>query len=133
MITKIFGGKQESSIFYPISFFRIITIARSMFQKNVKAVLSDLDPAYILDTIETLCEELFLNKMNKGNKFLQILLRVYLSPKKVCFEYKFNRLAFDYVIKTVKMRFYESIANPSEMIGVIAAQSIGEPWTYTRQ
>lgn len=129
MIEKIFNGKKESSIFYPISFFRIITIARSMFQRHIKGVLSDLDPVYVLDTTEKLCNDLFFSKMNKGNKFLGILIRVYLSPKKVCFEYKFDKLAFDYVIKTVTMRFYESIANPSEMIGIVAAQSIGEPCT----
>jgi DNA-directed RNA polymerase II subunit RPB1 len=129
MIVKIFDGKKENSIFYPISFFRIITIARSMFQKHVKGVMSDLEPGYVLDSIDTLCNELFFNKMNRGNKLLQILLRAYLSPKKVCFEYKFDKLAFDYVVKTVKMRFYESIANPSDMIGIVAAQSIGEPCT----
>jgi DNA-directed RNA polymerase II subunit RPB1 len=129
MIEKIFNGKKESSIFYPISFFRIITIARSMFQKHVKGALSDLHPSYVLDTIDKLSNELFLNKMNKGNKFLNILIRAYLSPKKVCFEYKFDKLAFDYVIKSITMRFYESIANPSEMIGIVAAQSIGEPCT----
>lgn len=129
MIQRIFHNKKETSIYYPISFFRIITIAKSMFQKNIKPVLSDLDPEYVMDTIEELCETLYLNKANKGNKFLNILLRVYLSPKKVCFEYRFDKLTFDYVVKTVKMRFYDSIANPSEMVGVVAAQSIGEPTT----
>lgn len=133
MIQKIFNNKKENSIFYPISFFRIITIAKSMFQKDIKPVLSDLDPEYVMDTIEELCETLYLNKANKGNKFLNILLRVYLSPKKVCFEYRFDKLTFDYVVKTVKLRFYDSIANPSEMVGVVAAQSIGEPTTQLSQ
>lgn len=129
MIEKIFNGKKDDKIFYPISFHRIITIAKSMFIKHDDGIFSDLDPMYVLDQIEKLGEELYLNKFNKGNKFLNILLRCFLSPKKVCCEYKFNMLAFDYVIQTVRMRFYESVANPSEMIGVIAAQSIGEPTT----
>lgn len=133
MIQRIFNNKKETSIFYPISFFRIITIAKSMFQKNIKPVLSDLDPEYVMDMIEELCETLYLNKANKGNKFLNILLRIYLTPKKVCFEYRFDKLTFDYVVKTIKMRFYDSIANPSEMVGVVAAQSIGEPCTQLSQ
>lgn len=129
LITKIFNYKQDSSIFYPVSFQRIITIAKSMFSPVDKGVLSDLDPAYVLDTIETLCQELFVSKANKGNKFMNILLRCFFSPKKVAFEYKFNRLSFDWVVQTVKARFYDGIVHASESVGVIAAQSIGEPTT----
>jgi DNA-directed RNA polymerase II subunit RPB1 len=128
MITKIFKRKQDSVIFYPISFMRIITNARAMFTAH-DGILSDLDPTYVLDQIEKLGSELFFNSLNKGNKLLNILIRCYLSPKKVCYEYKFNQMTFDFVIQTVRMRFYDSIANPSEMIGVVAAQSIGEPTT----
>lgn len=129
LITKIFNYKQDTNIFYPVSFLRIITIARSMFSPVDKGVLSDLDPTYVLDTIETLCQELFVSKANKGNKFMNILLRCFLSPKKVAFEYKFNRLSFDWVVQQVKSRFYDSIVHASESVGVIAAQSIGEPTT----
>jgi DNA-directed RNA polymerase II subunit RPB1 len=130
MIEKIFLNKKESNIYYPISFFRIIAITKSMFHRDLKGVLSDLDPDYILDTLEILYKELYFHKMNRGTKFFHILLRAYLNPKKLIFEHKFNKLAFDYIIKTIKMRFYESIANPSDMVGIVAAQSIGEPWTY---
>jgi DNA-directed RNA polymerase II subunit RPB1 len=41
--------------------------------------------------------------------------------------YRFNKDIFEYVIQQIKLRFFEAIANPSEMVGVVAAQSIGEP------
>jgi len=40
-----------------------------------------------------------------------------------------SKSAFDLVILKIKRRFYDSIAQPSEMVGIIAAQSIGEPST----
>ena len=131
MIKKIMliDGDFESSLYYPISFTRIITIAKSMFTKYDNGILSDLDPMYVLDEINKMETDLYFNNLNKGNKLLHILIRCHLSPKKVCFQYKFNRIAFDYLVQTIRMRFYDAIANPSEMIGVVAAQSIGEPWT----
>lgn len=129
LITKIFNYKQDTSIFYPVSFMRIITIAKSMFSQLDKGVLSDLDPEYVLDTIDTLCEELYVSKASKGNKFMNILLRCFLSPKKVAFDYKFSRTSFDWVVQQIKARFYDSIVHASESVGVVAAQSIGEPCT----
>jgi DNA-directed RNA polymerase II subunit RPB1 len=48
-------------------------------------------------------------------------------------DYKLNRMAFDYVITQIKHRFYDAIAHPSEMVGVVAAQSIGEPATQIKR
>lgn len=120
------GGNK---IKYPIAFARITTNAKAMFNKYDNGTLSDLDPIYALNTINKLCDELYVHEFNKANKFLKMLIRCYLSPKKCIFDYKFNRTAFDYVINQVKKRFYDSIAHPSDMVGVVAAQSLGEPCT----
>jgi DNA-directed RNA polymerase II subunit RPB1 len=126
MIKQIFNSKRENSIMYPISFIRIINSSKALFNKYID-VLSDLNPFYVLTTIEKLSKELYINKNNPGNKFLGILLRHYLSPKIVIYKYQFCKDAFDYVIQQIRLKFYDAIANPSEMVGVIAAQSIGEP------
>ena len=127
VMKNILEKEQGTSIMYPVSFDRITRNAKAMFNKYDGGILSDLDPMYVLDTINKLCEELYVSKQNKGNKFLKMLIRCYLSPKKVIFDYKYNKIAFDYVINQVKQRFYDSIAHPSDMVGVVAAQSIGEP------
>lgn len=129
MIKKIFNCRKETSIMYPVSFMRIINNAKAFYGKFDKGVALDITPDYILDEIETMCKELFINNNNMGNKFLNILLRCYLSPKKVLNEYKFNRLAFDNVTQQIRLKFYDAIAHPSECVGVVAAQSIGEPAT----
>jgi DNA-directed RNA polymerase beta' subunit len=129
VMENILAKEQTTKIMYPVSFQRITTNAKAMFNKYDSGVLSDLDPMYVLDTINKLCEDLYVHKHNKANMFLKMLVRCYLSPKKVIFDYKYNRVAFEYVINQVKHRFYDSIAHPSEMVGVVAAQSIGEPAT----
>lgn len=129
MIAKVFKKKHENTFMYPVSFTRIINNAKAMMQRYGMKILSDLSPVYVLDTINKLCEELFINPNNRGDMFIKMMVRCHLSPKQVIFNYKFNKDVFDYVVQQVKHRFFDAIAHPSEMVGVVAAQSIGEPCT----
>lgn len=126
IIKEMFDNRKETSLLYPISFQRIIHNAKVTFKDKG---MSDLSPMEALKTLEQLGEELYISKTNRGNKLLNILIRCYLSPKKIVMEYKFSKSTFEYVIQQVKLKFYDAIAHPSEMVGVIAAQSIGEPST----
>jgi DNA-directed RNA polymerase II subunit RPB1 len=128
IITKIFKNMMESNIVYPVPIGRFITNIKSGFGKVTKK--SDLNPLYILDTINQLQHDgLIINKSNNGKMLLGILLRFYLNPKKMITVHNFNKDTFDFLIQKIKMAFYGSIAPPSEMVGVVAAQSIGEPCT----
>ena len=130
LIKKMFNNEQETGVLYPIGFTRIITNTHALYQKyNCDGLLSDLNPLDVLDEINKLSKELFLTKNNEGNKLLGMLLRMYLSPKQMVLKYKFTKTAFEQIVGQIKMRFYDSIVNPSEMVGVVAAQSIGEPCT----
>jgi DNA-directed RNA polymerase II subunit RPB1 len=130
VIVKMFDKRKENAVKYPVSFARIITNTHALFKKyKHDGMMSDLDPNYVLDEIEKLSEELYISKNNKGNKLFGILARANLSPKVMIMKYGFNKLAFEQIVQQVKMRFYDSIVNPSEMVGVVAAQSIGEPAT----
>lgn len=130
IITKMFEGQQETSVLYPIGFQRIINNTKVLYSKyNMGEVKSDLNPCYVLDTIEKLCEELHVTSANKGNKLLGMLLRMYLSPKQMIVKNHFSKAAFEQIVSKIRMRYFDSIVNPSEMVGVVAAQSIGEPCT----
>ncbi len=129
MIMKVFKSKKETSFMSPISFSRIINNAKILVKNTKINIYSDLDPRYILSEINNLINELYISKANPGNMFLSFLIRCYLSPKKIIKEYRFTKDIFDMVIQQIKHKFYESIAHPSEMVGVVAAQSIGEPCT----
>lgn len=122
MIKDIKNNLKDSGIIYPVSFIRLLNRGKELMGEEV----SDLSPVYVLDKIEELSDMLFINKNNNANKFIKILLRMYLSPKKILYYYRFNRIMFDYIIQQIIFKFNDAIINPSEMVGVIAAQSIGE-------
>jgi intein/homing endonuclease len=130
IIKKMFRSEQENGVLYPVSFTRIITNTHALYKKYmVDGLTSDLNPLYVLEEIEKLCNELYITKNNKGNTLFCMLARMYLSPKQMVMRYGFNRTAFEQIVQQIKMRFWDSIVNPSEMVGVVAAQSIGEPCT----
>ena len=59
-------------------------------------------------------------------KFLHILLRLYLNPKKLIFNFHFTKEIFDYIVQQIIEYFNQAIAQPGEMVGIVAAQTIGE-------
>ena len=129
-IMKINNSRKENKTTYPIAFARMIKNIKSMYQLANHTSKSDLNPIYVLDTIKSLEEkQLMINKTNSGKKILGILLRFFLNPKTLITKYYFHKDAFDYLMQKIKVSFYEAIAPPSEMVGVVAAQSIGEPCT----
>ncbi len=52
-----------------------------------------------------------------------------LCPKKCIFTYKFSKEQLEEIIKDIISSFNSSIVEPGEMVGIIAAQSLGEPVT----
>ncbi|EDO14315.1 hypothetical protein Kpol_162p1, partial [Vanderwaltozyma polyspora DSM 70294] len=57
------------------------------------------------------------------------LLRSRLAARRVLEEYRLTKQAFDWVLSNIESQFLRSIVHPGEMVGVLAAQSIGEPAT----
>lgn len=136
---KLFNAKYM----LPVNFHRIIENTKFTNDKS-----SDkLEPKYILKCLEDMCEYeqtkiISISKKEMKNKNNQKLkdenisktifrysLHNFLSPKRVLEEYKFNKKQFDSIMSQIKTSFNKNIVEPGEMVGVISAQSIGEPVT----
>jgi DNA-directed RNA polymerase II subunit RPB1 len=59
----------------------------------------------------------------------KIYVRSELSTKRIIQQERMTQESFDWLIGEVKSRFEQSLVHPGEMIGSIAAHSIGEPAT----
>ena len=128
-IEKIFKMKYENKVIYPVSLKRLIHNTLQLF--HPLKTTSDLDPVYIIKSLKQLEEELSFGKnsisLNKGTKLFGMLLRSYLSPKQCIFTYRLQKHSFEYIMQQIRLKFMQALAHPGEMVGVIAAQSIGEP------
>ena len=129
LIERIFNNRLDNKIVYPISITRIIKNVKSVYDLANCTLPSDLNPLYVIDSVNRLIKELVINKMDTGKTMLGILLRCFLNPKELILKHNFHKIAFDFVVQQIKFKFYDAIAPPSEMVGVVAAQSIGEPCT----
>lgn len=56
-------------------------------------------------------------------------MRSMLCTKNMIQTERLSTEAFDWIIGEIKSRFEQAIVNPGEMVGPIAAQSLGEPAT----
>ena len=128
MVENITKGKTGSSVRYPIHMMRLIIQAKVNFD-IMDYQLSDLNPVYLITKLEELGEELLVGGHKKSNVLLQMLMRYHLTPKVIIKKHRINKIAFEWMIETIRKRWYESFINPGEMVGCVAAQSIGEPAT----
>jgi DNA-directed RNA polymerase II subunit RPB1 len=130
LIHNVFKDSKTTSIKYPIPFDRIIKNANNRLQGlGIKALKSDISPDYVLDAIDNLCNNLYIKDTLQGTQFFKILVRLFLSPKKILLEYHFTQDIFDWIVSQVHQYYKEAIAQPGEMVGIVAAQTIGEMGT----
>ncbi|OXM78710.1 DNA-directed RNA polymerase II subunit RPB1 [Cryptococcus neoformans Bt63] len=121
----------------PVNIQRVIQNSQQIFHIDPR-VPSDLDPVYLLEQREALADRLLvvrgddkLSRAAQKNATLvfNMLLRSHLATRRVLEEYHLNREAFDWVIGEVEQIFNKAVVNAAEMVGTLAAQSIGEPAT----
>ena len=130
IITKVNKNKKNSKITYPIPFNRLInTAVKRRNTTEITGTLTDLTPDYILNKIDKMIEDLYVKDTVQGMIFFHILLRCNLSPKKLIIKHNFTKAMFDWLVNQIYEYFNEALAQPSEMVGVIAAQTIGEMGT----
>ena len=126
------GLADDQPVVYPVNIGRIVMSTADLYAAVGCAALSDLDPVWVLDQVDALALELRvgMEARNAGAvHWMPLLLRCFLSPKVLIRKHRLNKLAFDRVIAQVRAAFYDAIAAPSEMVGIVAAQSVGEPTT----
>ncbi len=125
LLSIIFNGSSENNINYPIHFQRIIQNIVGT-HKNGK---SDLSPLYILKKNKELVRSNYVNDVFRNNKLLEILVDIHLHPKLLLNQYHMNKKQYKSLLQQIQKRFNDAKIAPGEMVGVIAAQSIGEPAT----
>lgn len=140
------------TVYLPCNIPRIITNAQQQFGIKLEGGIredngvirldlgspGDLSPLYVLDQVEALSKRLIVISGNSAlsreaqdnaTRLFKIYVRHALAAKRVLGEYHLTKQAFDVVVGEIESRFKQALVHPGEMVGAIAAQSIGEPAT----
>jgi len=125
----------EEKYMLPVNLFRLTLD----YSKN--KINTELNPEYILESIEELLnspETKLITGLKSTNKYLlkddrslkylfEISIHDYLCPKKCIFKYGLTKKDFKLIIDEIKLNYIKALIQPGEMVGIVSAQSIGEP------
>ncbi|QLQ79140.1 hypothetical protein HG537_0B04880 [Torulaspora globosa] len=121
----------------PVNIRRIVQNAQQTFRID-HTKPSDLSIRDVIFGVRALEEKLLVlrgksNIMQQAQKdaisLFCCLLRSRLATRRIIQEYRLTKQSFEWVLNNIEVQFLRSIVHPGEMVGVLAAQSIGEPAT----
>ena len=136
LLRQIFE-KPSSKVVLPCNLSRLVWNAQKLFHIDLRAQ-SDLNPIKVVEDVSGLCKRLVIVKgedrlsieaQANATLLMQCHLRSFLSSTNVAFQHKLTSEAFDWLIGEIETRFNQAMATPGEMVGALAAQSLGEPAT----
>jgi DNA-directed RNA polymerase II subunit RPB1 len=130
-------NKGDDKMYLPLNIVRIIESAKKLFKVD-EGQRSDLTPQDVIPAVRALIDRIVsvrgddpISKEADENAtiFFKAQLRSRLAFKRLAVKQKLNKLGFEHVVGEIESRWAKSAVNPGEMVGVLAAQSIGEPAT----
>ncbi|KAI1392715.1 DNA-directed RNA polymerase II subunit RPB1 [Hypoxylon trugodes] len=134
---KIKAEKLEDAFQLPLNIGRLIESSKKLLKVD-DAKRSNLSPQDVIPVVKDLLDRMIMvrgtddvSKEADHNSTLlfKALLRSRLAYKRLAVFHRLNKLAFRHVMGELETRWSKSMVNPGEMVGVLAAQSIGEPAT----
>lgn len=137
MANREAGRESDDSSYAPGNVRRTLQNAMRQFRID-RSQPSDLHPRDVIKKVSGLVDRLVcvvgddplsVEAQNNATTLYRILIRTMLSTKRILKDYRLTEAALDWVIGEIETRFYLAKVNPGEMVGVLAAQSIGEPAT----
>ena len=125
IIRNVFKNKGDSIVNCPVAFSYIINNIQG--QQNINAnSLVDITPLEAFAMIEETYENLEKIHYAPPTQLFKVLYYYYLSPKDLLFVKRFNKTALSVLLNTIQLSYKRAIVTPGEMVGMLAAQSIGE-------
>jgi len=128
IVENVFKNIHNKQVHLPVAFTHII--ANIVGQQDLNAnSLVDITPLDAYKLIEDKYAELEHYTFIKPNALFKIMYDFYLCPKQLLIIKRFNKNSLTYLLDTIIRMYKQAVVNPGEMVGIIAAQSIGEPTT----
>ena len=129
VVRNVFNYKMGSTVHVPVAFSYIIQNIQN--QQNIQSnSLVDITPLEAFKMIEnTFNNILSVSTYCKPNELFKIMYYFFLSPRNIVISKRFNKKALQLLLEAIVFQYKKAIVAPGEMVGMIAAQSIGEPTT----
>ena len=126
IIEKVFKNTDAKNVNTAVSFKHLISNIKGKQPDNI---LIDITLMECYEIIESTFNKLNSISYAKPNELFKILYFYYLSPKDLIINKRLTKISIELLMLSILKCYKEAIIAPGEMVGMIAAQSIGEPTT----
>ena len=124
---NVFNNVDNSSINMPVAFSHIIDNVCHQ-QLITPTTLVDISPMDAMMMIDAGIQKM-VYRFIRPNPLFTTLYYYYMNTNELLIKKRFGRNALEVLINQIILSYNNSIIAPGEMVGMIAAQSIGEPTT----
>lgn len=121
LVEKVFAGKPQRSVRYPVHLERLLFGIKASFHLK-----DDEGTATAQEVLEA--QKTILTRTHANNRLWGALVRYHLRPVHMA-KHGFTKPALDALVQQVVLKHWQSWVEPGQPVGIIAAQSIGEPAT----
>ena len=128
IVQNIFKNKDDKTVRLPVAFQHIIDNVAGQQHLNSGSYV-DITPLDALIMIKEEFDELLKIYYAPPTMLFKIMYFYYLSPIRLLYVKRFNKLALSVLLETISLMYKRSIVTPGEIVGLVAAQSIGETST----
>lgn len=123
LVEGVFRSGKQGGLYAAVNIQRLILNIKSKFGLTTDSK-TNLTPRRVIQGIEAV-----LSKTQTFHKMWTALLRFYLAPGQIIVKDRFTESAFDTLCEMLVIKNWQAWVQPGEQVGIIAAQSIGEPST----
>lgn len=123
-MVKLLTSIDDLSLYYPVNMKKLVAKTIDLYSLDKITTKSELMPTEIIDALEQLIDDCRVNGLR--NHVLEILVYDFMSPKKLIRDLHITRNAFEFMLAQVRLGFRKGRVEAGEMVGPLAAQSIGE-------
>ena len=128
MVKNVFKYKNDSKVNCPVGFGHIINniIGQQSINSNSVVDITLLEAFTMIEHSYSILEAI---RCAPPTALFKTLYYFYLAPKDLLLNKRFNKDSLTILLETIILNYKRAIVAPGEMVGMIAAQSIGEPTT----
>ena len=128
IVDNIFHNTSNSCVHIPVSFKTILNNIQGLQNINKNSMV-DITPLETFQLVENNYKKLEMIYYAPPTELFKVMYYYYLSPKELLLVKRFNRKTIISMLEMITSVYKNAIVAPGEMVGMIAAQSIGEPTT----
>ena len=125
---NVFKNEKAVTVHIPVHFQRIMNNLQHQLHIQPDFVVN-ITPLEIYELIDDAFETLNQHKLTKPTDLFKLAWYFYLTPKELLMVRRFNRKAIVLLLETLILNYHKALVHPGEMVGMVSAQSIGEPTT----